>query len=321
MKYIKKPDKLNYLWIAFLTFFAIFGFAVNSLLARIALHNSVLSPLTYSLLRLGSGAVTLFLIISYKQIKLPKPNYLSAFALFVYAFCFSVGYIEIGVAVGALLVFSAVQFTIIGDAILIHKEKLFLLQWLGVIISMGGFILLVYKGLSVPKNFIGYFGAVMMIISGIGWGIYTLKGKFEGQYLLRTASNFIHSLIYFIPFIIIFAFFKNGFINLQYINTPYIYLKPIILGVLSGTIFSALFYVLWYKVVKKLSRVLSSSVQLLTPAVAAILGIILLNEKISLNFFISAILILGGIIFVVLKEKTTEVREEIIEDLEETFDK
>ena len=318
---MKKSNKLNYIWIAFLTFFTIFGFAVNSLLARAALNNNVISPLLYSLLRLGSGALMLFLIISYKKIKLPKPNYLSAFALFIYAFCFSIGYIEVSVAVGALLVFSAVQFTIIGDAILIHKEKLFLFQWLGVVISMGGFILLVYKGLSVPKNFIGYFGAIMMIISGIGWGIYTLKGKFEKQYLLRTASNFIFSLIYLIPFIIIFAFFKNGFINEQYIKTPYIYLKPITLGVLSGAIFSAVFYIIWYKVVIKLSRVLSSSVQLLTPVIAAILGIIFLNEKISLNFFISAILILGGIIFVILKEKTAEVREATIEELEETFNK
>ena len=318
---MNKSNKLNYIWIALLTFFTIFGFAVNSLLARVALQNNIISPLSYSLLRLGSGALTLLIIISYKKIKLPKPNYLSAFALFVYAFCFSIGYIEVGVAVGALLVFSAVQFTIIGDAILIHKEKLFLFQWLGVLLSMGGFVLLVYKGLSVPKNFIGYFGAVMMIISGIGWGIYTLKGKFEKQYLLRTASNFIYSLIYFIPLIIIFAFFKNEFVDGQYINAPYIYLKPIILGVLSGAIFSALFYMLWYKVVTKLSRVLSSSVQLLTPAIAAVLGIIFLNEKISLNFFISAILILGGIIFVILKEKKAEVKEETIEDLEETFDK
>ncbi len=318
---MNKSNKLKYIWIALLTFFTIFGFAVNSLLARVALQNNIISPLCYSLLRLGSGALILFLIISYKKIKLPKPNYLSAFALFIYAFCFSIGYIEVSVAVGALLVFSAVQFTIIGDAILIHKEKLFLFQWLGVLLSMGGFVLLVYKGLSVPKNFIGYFGAVMMIISGIGWGIYTLKGKFEKQYLLRTASNFIYSLIYFIPLIIIFAFFKNEFVDGQYINAPYIYLKPIILGVLSGAIFSALFYILWYKVVTKLSRVLSSSVQLLTPAIAAVLGIIFLNEKISLNFFISAILILGGIIFVILKEKKAEVKEETIEDLEETFDK
>ena len=318
---MNKSNKLNYIWIALLTFFTIFGFAVNSLLARVALQNNIISPLSYSLLRLGSGALTLLIIISYKKIKLPKPNYLSAFALFIYAFCFSIGYIEVSVAVGALLVFSAVQFTIIGDAILIHKEKLFLFQWLGVLLSMGGFVLLVYKGLSVPKNFIGYFGAVMMIISGIGWGIYTLKGKFEKQYLLRTASNFIYSLIYFIPLIIIFAFFKNEFVDGQYINAPYIYLKPIILGVLSGAIFSALFYMLWYKVVTKLSRVLSSSVQLLTPAIAAVLGIIFLNEKISLNFFISAILILGGIIFVILKEKKAEVKEETIEDLEETFDK
>ena len=318
---MNKSNKLNYIWIALLTFFTIFGFAVNSLLARVALQNNIISPLSYSLLRLGSGALTLLIIISYKKIKLPKPNYLSAFALFVYAFCFSIGYIEVDVAVGALLVFSAVQFTIIGDAILIHKEKLFLFQWLGVLLSMGGFVLLVYKGLSVPKNFIGYFGAVMMIISGIGWGIYTLKGKFEKQYLLRTASNFIYSLIYFIPLIIIFAFFKGGFINWQYIKTPYVYLNPIILGVLSGAIFSALFYMLWYKVVTKLSRVLASSVQLLAPAIAAALGIIFLNEKISLNFFISAILILGGIIFVILKEKTAEVKEETIEDLEETFDK
>ena len=318
---MNKSNKLNYIWIALLTFCTIFGFAVNSLLARVALQNNIISPLCYSLLRLGSGALILFLIISYKKIKLPKPNYLSAFALFVYAFCFSIGYIEVNVAVGALLVFSAVQFTIIGDAILIHKEKLFLFQWLGVLLSMGGFVLLVYKGLSVPKNFIGYFGAVMMIISGIGWGIYTLKGKFEKQYLLRTASNFIYSLIYFTPLIIIFAFFKNEFVDGQYINAPYIYLKPIILGVLSGAIFSALFYMLWYKVVTKLSRVLSSSVQLLTPAIAAVLGIIFLNEKISLNFFISAILILGGIIFVILKEKKAEVKEETIEDLEKTFDK
>ena len=318
---MNKSNKLNYIWIALLTFFTIFGFAVNSLLARVALQNNIISPLSYSLLRLGSGALTLLIIISYKKIKLPKPNYLSAFALFVYAFCFSIGYIEVGVAVGALLVFSAVQFTIIGDAILIHKEKLFLFQWLGVLLSMGGFVLLVYKGLSVPKNFIGYFGAVMMIISGIGWGIYTLKGRFEKQYLSRTASNFIYSLIYLIPFIIIFAFFKGGFINWRYIKEPYVYLNPIIMGILSGAIFSALFYMLWYKVVTKLSRVLSSSVQLLTPAIAAALGIIFLNEKISFNFFISAILILGGIILVILKEKTAEAKEEIIEDLEETFDK
>lgn len=306
---MNKSGRFQYIWIGFLTFFTIFGFAVNSLLARVALDKNAITPVFYSSLRLGSGALILFLLVFHKKNQLPKPKYLSAFALFAYAFCFSVGYVFVGVAVGALLLFSAVQFTIIGNAVFIYKERLNILQILGVIIAMAGFVLFVYKGLNVPQNIIGYFGAVMMIISGIAWGIYTLKGKFEKQYVLRTASNFVYSLIYFIPFIVIFAFLKNGFINEKFINTPYVYLHPIIYGILSGAIFSALFYVIWYKVVIKLSRVLASSVQLLVPVIAAFLGIIFLNEKISYTFIISSILILGGIILVIIKEKTAEAQE------------
>lgn len=286
-----------------------FGFAVNSLLARIALDKNAISPVFYSLLRLGSGALILFLLVSHKKNQFPKPKYLSAFALFAYVFCFSIGYVFVGVAVGALLLFSAVQFTIIGNAVFIHKEKLNILQILGAFIAMVGFVLFVYKDLNVPQNMFGYFGAIMMIISGMAWGIYTLNGKFEKQYVLRTASNFIYSLIFFIPFIVIFAFIKNGFINDKFINTPDVYFCPIIYGILSGAIFSALFYIIWYEVVIKLSRVLVSSVQLLAPVMAGLLGIIFLNEKISYTFIISSILILGGIILVTMNEKNAKAQE------------
>jgi len=74
--------------------------------------------------------------------------------------------------------------------------------------------------------------------------------------------------------------------------------------ILSGALASALGYVIWYRVLREMSAITASTVQLSAPVIAAVGGIILLDEALSVNLLIASALILGGIALVLRKNKT-----------------
>jgi len=242
------------------TCFSLFAFAGNSVLCRLALGEAQLDPASFTIIRLLSGIVMLMLISSIFQIKnssKSKGSWFSALMLYVYAVTFSYAYISLDTGTGALILFGSVQLTMVLIS-LISGNRLRLIEWL----------------------------FILMAISGIAWGIYTLMGKTSQQPLKDTAFNFLRTL----PFVLALIIIQLNHTNLSQ--------QGIILALISGAITSGIGYSIWYIAVGGLSTIQAGVVQLLVPIIAAIGGVVFAQELISVRLIFSSILVLGGIMLI-----------------------
>lgn len=281
---------------ALLAIITMVAFAANSVFVRLALSTDAIDPASYTAVRLAAGALMLFLLVGLRGgLRRSKPSGtflgstgVSALALFVYAAFFSFAYLSVDTGMGALILFACVQSVMIGWGLYIG-ERPTVPAWIGIILAVAGFIYLVSPGLSAPNPL----GALLMAISGIAWGVYSLRGRGLTDPLNTTARNFIWSVP---PALILMVVF----IAQQDISLPGAFL-----AVTSGAATSALGYALWYKTLKGLSATKASIIQLTVPLIAAFGGILVLSEPLSLRFIASCVLILGGVAMVTLaKEKT-----------------
>ncbi|MEN8711404.1 MAG: DMT family transporter [Arenicellales bacterium] len=267
------------------TALALTAFAANSVLCRLALGDRTIDAPGFTVVRLLSGAIVLFLIIKVKNKSgMPaKGSWSASLMLFLYAITFSFAYITLDTGTGALILFGSVQITMILLSIL-SGNRLHITEWLGLVISFLGFLYLLLPGITTPSRP----GFLLMTVAGIAWGIYTLKGRGSTSPLIDTAYNFLRT----IPFVSILAVLT--FNQMSYSSTG------ILLAVLSGAIASGIGYAIWYSALRGLSTAQAAVVQLLVPVIAALGGVIFVSEAITLRLTLSAILILGGILLVVL---------------------
>lgn len=271
------------------TVLALSAFAANSVICRLALSRQVIDPASFTGIRLLSGALVLILLVSVtgsRKDPSDKGSWWSGFFLFLYAIAFSFAYISLDTGTGALILFAAVQITMITYA-LASGKKMNMKEWLGVLIAFAGFIYLVSPGVTAPS----LNGLLLMTLSGIGWGIYTIRGKASANALQVNAYNFLRTL----PLAGIMILFSLK--EMQATN------EGVGLAILSGAVTSGIGYTIWYLALRGLTAVQASVVQLLVPVIAAVGGVIFLSELINQRLVIAAIMILGGIGLVVLVKK------------------
>ncbi|MGB5918176.1 DMT family transporter [Arcobacter sp.] len=267
----------------------LFFFATSSVLARAALINNSIDPYSFTFFRLFFGALTLLVILFLKEKRLNlilNKNWHTSFLLFLYAICFSYAYINLDAGLGALILFAMVQLTIIITA-LIKKESIDITKALGISLAFIGLIYLLYPS----KGFeVSLYHSILMMISGVAWGLYTVFGKKSSNATLNTTDNFTKSLVFVLIF---FAFFvKNINISTYGISLAFI----------SGGITSSIGYLLWYHLLPNMKIITSGVLQLLIPPLAIFLGVIFLNEEVTSTLIISTILILFGILISIYKK-------------------
>ena len=268
------------------TSFALIAFAANSVLCRLALGGETIDAASFTVIRLISGAITLVLILKMQSAgnhSTAKGSVVAALMLFLYAITFSFAYITLNTATGALILFGAVQMTMILIT-LKSGHRMHMAEWFGVIIAFAGLVYLVLPDVTSP-SFVGF---VLMTVAGIAWGVYTLKGRGSKNPLADTAHNFART----IPLVAVLAIVAIPYVDLS--------IKGVILAVLSGAVASGIGYTVWYTALGGLTAVQAAVVQLLVPVIAAAGGVVVVGEAISLRLVLSAVLILGGILIVVL---------------------
>lgn len=278
---------MPYVRIAALTSLAMIAFAGNSLLCRVALAHTSIDPASFTTIRLVSGAVMLWLLVRMGRSTLPGGgNWLSALALFVYAAGFSFAYGSLPAATGALLLFGAVQSTMIGYGIW-AGERLLKTQLVGLVLAVCGLVGLLLPGLSAPP----LTGAVLMLSAGVAWGIYSLRGKGAGDATKVTAGNFLRAA----PLAIALSLWMHGSASLDSMGFWY--------AVASGVLTSGIGYAIWYTALPALRASTAATVQLSVPVITATGGVILLGESLSLRLVLASVAILGGIALVILAKK------------------
>ncbi|WP_233079464.1 DMT family transporter [Rheinheimera soli] len=270
--------------VAAFTLLALLAFAGNSLLCRAALIHTDIDPVSFTAVRLMSGALVLWLLISIRtEHNAGQGNWWSALALFVYAIAFSVSYVNLNTAAGALLLFGAVQASMIAYG-LWRGERFSLLQSLGFVFACAGLVGLLLPGLSAPPVGAG----LLMMFSGVAWGVYSLRGKGGGDPIKVTAGNFVRT----VPMALILA--------LVFLDGLLLDLDGVWYAVLSGALTSGLGYALWYTALPYLKASTAATVQLSVPLVAAVGAVLFLAEPFSLRLILASIAILGGIALVTL---------------------
>ena len=265
------------------TALAMLAFAGNSLLCRAALRDSQIDPSSFTAIRLASGALVLGLLVALRRRGGLRGDWASALALFSYAAAFSFAYIEVSAGTGALILFGAVQASMIGYGRL-RGERLGRLQLCGLGAAVGGLLYLLLPGASAPP----LLAAGLMIGAGVAWAAYTLLGRGNDDPLAATAGNFLRSLAALPPLALAFH------AELRWDGLGAFY------ALCSGALASGLGYAVWYAALPHLRAVQAASVQLSVPVIAAALGIVLLDEAFSLRLAIAALAVLGGIALILL---------------------
>lgn len=268
--------------IAVLTAVAMLAFAANSVLARLAFATANAEPLSYTGIRLASGAVVLGGLLALRRTPgapfTVGGSWAGAAALFGYAFAFSIAYILLGAGTGALILFASVQIGILGWAVY-RGDRPGTLEWLGLAVALAAFAYLVSPGLVAPHPL----GTLLMIGSGLCWAAYTLLGRGSKAPLVDTAGNFIRCLPVAVAIII------AGLVLHPVDPAAAAYAAA------SGAVASGLGYAIWYAVLPSLARTQAAIVQLTVPAIAAAGGVLLIAEPLTVRLVVASIGILGGV--------------------------
>ena len=269
-----------------LTAVAMLAFAGNSLLCRLALQHSGIDPASFTTVRLLSGAVVLWALVRW-QGQRPAGDWGSAAALFVYAAAFSLAYLSLSAGTGALLLFGAVQATMLGWG-LWRGQRLGRGQTAGLVLAMGGLVALLMPGVTAPPAV----GALLMIAAGVAWGVYSLRGRGAGDATAVTAGNFVRAAALALA--------------LGLAGLPWATFDPVGLlwAVCSGAVTSGLGYAVWYTALKGLQPTSSASVQLSVPVLTALGGAVFLSEPVTVRLVLCSLAILGGIAWVIAGQRT-----------------
>lgn len=275
-----------------LTVVTMTAFAGNSLLCRLALKQTSIDAASFTFTRIISGAIMLWLIVEFRRrlmrhSSLPQAgSWPSALALFAYAAAFSFAYISLSAGTGALLLFGAVQATMIIWG-LRQGEQLRARQWVGLAFALGGLVALLFPGLSAPP----LVGSILMLGAGIAWGIYSLRGQASGDPISETAGNFLRA----VPLAAVLSVAFLPWASLDRAGIGF--------AILSGAIASGVGYAIWYTALPGLRAASAATVQLSVPVLAAAGGILFLGESITLRLLFASVAVLGGIALVVIQKR------------------
>ncbi len=278
---------MSYPLLILLTTLAMIAFAGNSLLCRAALKHTAIDAASFTTIRLISGALMLWLVVSIsRRSHTGSGNWPSAFALFVYAAFLSYSYGSLSAATGAILLFGAVQATMIGHGIW-SGERMQRLQLVGLVIALAGLVGLLLPGLSAPP----LFGSLLMLGSGVAWGVYSLRGRGAGDPTRVTAGNFLRA----VPIAAALSVLMVDRTSLDSTGIGY--------AVASGALASGIGYAIWYTALPALKAAKAATVQLSVPVITALGGIVFLGEPLTLRLVLSSVAILGGIALVILEKR------------------
>lgn len=285
----------------FLTLLSMLAFAGNSLLCRLALKQTSIDAASFTSLRLVSGAIALYLIVLLRNRQhhrgtllvaagsaVTKPlqgaagSWTSALALFGYAGAFSFAYVSLAAGTGALLLFGTVQTCMVGYG-LVRGERFSRRQLVGLACAFGGLVWLLLPGAAAPP----LAGASLMIVAGISWAVYSLRGKGATDPAAVTAGNFLRAA----PLALALSLGTIGSASFDSMGLSY--------ALLSGIVASGIGYVIWYAALSGLPATIAATTQSSVPVLAALGGVALLGESITMRLVLASVAILGGVAVVI----------------------
>jgi drug/metabolite transporter (DMT)-like permease len=258
-----------------LTSLALACFAGNSLLARLALGAEPGAAASFTAIRLAAGAAVLAALSAGR---LPARGWVPPLALLAYALPFSLAYVRIGASTGALILFGAVQLTMIAVG-LARGERPRWTTWAGLALAAGGLAALLLPGATRPDPA----GAALMALAGAAWGVYTLKGRTASEPVAANAQAFLWSSLAAVALAIPEA--------ASALPTP----RTALLAAVSGAVTSGLGYAVWYRALRGLGAVQAAILQLPTPVLTAFWAALLRGEAVTPRLVVAGTSVLLGV--------------------------
>jgi drug/metabolite transporter (DMT)-like permease len=271
-----------WIMVAFLTCLAMMAFAANSLLARAAFRTTSIDAASFTGIRVISGALALMLILRIQGGKaaISRIGCLSSILLFTYAASFSYAYRDISTGAGALVLFASAQLLMISYGICKGERAS---AW-GLLLALVGIVAFLAPSASAPSTT----AAALMAVAGFAWGGFSLLGKSSDSPIATTAGSFVLA----VPFAVVLLVLQREHLGVDRMGAIY--------ALLSGSIASAIGYAIWYWVRVRMTAISAGAVQLSVPIVTAVLGVLILNEEITLRSAVSALMTLAGVAWVTL---------------------
>jgi drug/metabolite transporter (DMT)-like permease len=265
--------------VGLLTALAMFAFAGNSVLNRVAVGGGLIDALGFAAVRVVAGAVVLLalLVLSGRAWPRGRGRITGAAALSVYLIGFSLAYVALGAGTGALILFGAVQITMFAGA-LASGEPVPAWRFAGAGVAFAGLVVLLAPAASAPS----LTHALLMLAAGVGWGVYSLAGRAEPDALAATTANFVLS----VPLVLALAVTFPGERTLAGVG----------LAAVSGALTSGVGYALWYAVLPSLGAARAGLAQLTVPVIAAFGGLVVMGEGVGWRFVTASALVLGGVV-------------------------
>jgi len=265
--------------IATATIFALLAFAANSILCRMALRVATIDPLTFTSIRIVSGATTLALVLLFRSRRVRMGgSWISALELIGYAAAFSVAYTALTAGTGALLLFGAVQVVMIAAGYR-AGERINRAVATGWLAAVGGIIALTLPSVSSPPLSASF----LMLLAGIAWGLYSLRGRRSSEPIAETAGNFVRA----VPIALI--------LNALMFTKAFCTSRGVLLAALSGGLASGLGYAAWYTALPRMRSMTAANLQLCVPVIAALFGAFMFKEAITTRLIVTSIFVLGGV--------------------------
>lgn len=270
------------------------AFSANSLLCRVALKDAHIDSLTFSMIRIVSGAVALLPLLLHRHhhIQFKKIHVISGISLTVYIVAFSLAYEQIDAGIGALILFGVVQLTMIIYGVC-KGEALSRIKLTGLLFAFGGLVYLLVPS-SVSTIHLPLLNVIFMALSGFAWAVYSLAGNSKGSTPVNTAYNFLLAVPAGAVILLIVSLLMPGDYHAD--------MRGIILAVLSGAVASAGSYYLWYSVLPYIESITASTVQLSVPCLSILLAVLFIGETLTIQIIIATTLVLTGI-FIVIKDR------------------
>lgn len=260
------------------------NFAANSLLNRAGIDLFGMDPLGFAGVRLLAGAAMLGALVAWRGgwPATTRTRMAGSGWLVLYLVPFSLAYLTLPSGVGALVLFGVVQITMFAGSALGGTTPR-AAQWAGMGLAMAGLAWLLWPGLGTPLDLAG---VAFMAMAGIGWGLFSLKGRGSLDPLGDMAMSFVIAA----PIALLLIFLGTSWT-----------LWGVIVGVICGAVTSGLGYALWYRVLPRIATTTGAVAQLSVPVIALVAGAALLGEALTMDILIGAAIVLGGIALSVLK--------------------
>jgi drug/metabolite transporter (DMT)-like permease len=244
---------------------------------------------TFTTVRIAAGALVLAALVRIQHgpsLAAAGPRsvgraLMGPLALFAYAAPFSFAYVRIGAAAGALLLFGAVQITMIGRGIA-AGERPGARAWIGIALAAAGLAWLTLPAISRPDPI----GSALMIVAGCAWGVYSLAGKSATNALAANARSFVWA----VPLALA--------VNLATFSSIAVTARGLLLAAISGGITSGLGYAIWYRSLRGLTATQAAILQLSVPVIAAVGAVVVLHESVNPRLAISSVAVIGGVALV-----------------------